>query len=182
MDSTTLSRTLANAPASLKQISQRNWYQIVAPTGVKAYIAQPGKRGESGKVQLSGFGYRGLPAGLELPAAAVKAITDNGAVSLEVSLEAAPRGWLDRLLAALPGIAPEADPRATARKGRRVGAVAPDLADLVMRARMENEAAASSHASPDASDDASSDDPIGDVPVLEDMTDEELEEATAPPA
>jgi hypothetical protein len=164
MDSKTLATVIASAPGTVKHVNQRNWYQLIGAKGARVYIEQPRKTdGTSRVVELSSFGYNGLPAHLALPAEAVKPITTNGAVSMRVDLDKAPSDWLARLVAALPEIEQEANPRTRSR--RRATAPAPDLGQLVRQTLAQAVEATEAHASSDASEPASSDDSSDDSPI-----------------
>lgn len=165
MLATTIATVLATAPSTVKCVHQKNWMQVRGPGGAGLYIQKPGKTGNVRLVNISDWGYAGLPAELALPAGAAKPIDDNGAVSLQVDLDKAPEGWLAKALAHLAVAQAEPDPRRDGRRGKRSSGTAPDMAALIAQARQQAQAAASSHVTsdePDAQSDAGSDAPIGD--------------------
>lgn len=159
MEATKTAAVIARHRAHLSIVPQKNWLKIVGPGGAILYVDQPGKRGEQRRVHLSGWGYEGLPPGLELPAAAVKAVTDNGAVSLEIDLDAAGPDWLDKALAAVVRTEGVADPRAAGRRKGRSAGKAPDMMALLDQAEAQARASAAAHSA--ASEDDSSDGAIG---------------------
>lgn len=162
MEATKIAKSLAAVRSTVSIASQKNWIKVVGPGGAIVYIDQPGKRGESRRVHLSGWGYDGLPAGLELPAGAVKPVADNGAVSLEVDLDAAGTDWLDRALSALTKAEAVADPRAQGRRKGRAAGKAPDMMALLDQAESQARASAAAHAA-DSDDDSSDDSEIGEL-------------------
>ena len=135
MKNTDVAKVLAAAPATLSVVHQKNWVQLQGQLGAKAYVSQANKGGVCTRVHLSGWGYAGLPAALQLPAEAVKRVDDNGAVSMEVNLVKAPKDWLGRLAQALDSIQPEQDPRRQPRRGVKAGAKPASLAELLAASR-----------------------------------------------
>lgn len=129
MKTTEIVKSIAARPATVELVPQKAWAKLAGPHGAKLYVRQPDAAGEIDVAQISGWGYGGLPKGLELPADCVKPIDDNGAVSLEVDLAKAPSGWLDRAIAHLAQAVAEPDPRRTRTRAKRPSR--PTLAEMI---------------------------------------------------
>lgn len=133
-------KSIAARPATVELIPQKSWAKLAGPHGAKLYVSNPDASGEIDRAQVSGWGYSGLPKGLELPSDCVKPVDDNGAVSLEVDLARAPSGWLDRAIAHLTAQVAEPDPRRTRSRAKRPSR--PTLAEMIASATSQSDASA----------------------------------------
>lgn len=108
----------------------KNFIQLVNAQGVRMYVAQPGKNGNSNRVHLTFHGYDGRVGGKEIPVA-VRGHEDlgNGNVAFEYRPDDDGGKWLPELFAAFPTLEAQAKPGGR-RGGRAAGPAIDVKADL----------------------------------------------------
>lgn len=146
--------TIASKIKSLKEqgagvVSQKNFIQVTNPNGVRMYVAQPGKNGNTRVVHLAEHGYGGTldgkPAGVKLELEKIP-----GAVGFAYDLDSDGGKFFDRLVEAFMTLKPQPSPKG---RGRRTSAPPIDVEGLLgLRDDQGAEPAASGRPSADASE------------------------------